>query len=407
MLGWLAFLALNPVFGQSARVGPVPLPPALPAATPGVIGDSSGLEEFLECFHRELIRERPDLYRAKLERAAMSDFEFFRAFPQLGYAELRRRRAGLGRSPVLRLHGDAHGRNVVLIEFDGRRTPALSDFDDSDRGPVSVELARMLTGAALLAGGDRPRRLERAAARAYAESLGMKIDQWLEVASREKAVTKAEPEARDWRNEGRPLEDRREAARILRAAGRTPAGWRVRDRRGAGSSSIGVRRYVLVPRRGRGAWELKELRGPALEYWTGRRAKVPPRERVAAALGALRYHDDGSRTLRFEGRDWLLRPRQAVEAALSFEHPRSAARVLGGLLAQAHRAQGISPARLRAALESLPKGLVRDSLRAVRRLRRELSRLLARPEGPGADRQAQGERAQAPGRAPPSRSAPR
>ncbi|MBI4346640.1 MAG: DUF2252 family protein [Elusimicrobia bacterium] len=339
------------------------------------------LKAFIDSAHQELRARRPELLRAKLERAATSDFEFYRGFPNLQYATLKRgaHAEAIGRTASERIAADVHPDNVELVELDGRRVPQVNDFDDSGVAPVGLDLVRGLAGTWFLDEAPEVKRRERLAAAAdgYRAALRLGFDAWAESIQEEPAVRAARRRDREWYHRaGVPLKDEGLAGRLAAFAGIPRPEWEPFDRAGAGLSSIGVRRYMFASKSRTDAYELKQLRAAALESFTGKPLGEPDRERVRRGFAELRRVDAEVKTFRFEGSDWSTRRREGAHVQLSHERAESAARVIGGLLAQMHRSRGLPAGRLEEALAvSLPAA--EESAKAMAAYRRELARLLA------------------------------
>lgn len=331
----------------------------------------AGLKAFIDARHAGVPRE---LFLSKLGKAAASDAAFFRAMPDLFYDLLRRspQAPTLAAAPEVLLAGDVHAENVEIVGG----VPQINDFDDAARGPAALDAARLLAGAALLEKGLGKASLVEAARAAYLDSLAETFDGWRRGAARESAVAEARVERRDWATEGRAVRDPEERRRYAALAGLPAPEWTPRDRAGAGLSSIGARRYAFARRGRRYARELKELRESSTSLFTGRLSPSQG-ERVAGAWSALRQKPVEARALSGEGAEWLLRRREGSKKPLDFlRHPRSAARVMGGLLAQLHLAQA-DAAALSAAMAAIG---VRDALewaKAMSEMRAGLRRLLA------------------------------
>jgi hypothetical protein len=368
-------LELDPGSGQQLfeTAGLSPLNAAPAAAQP------TELEKFLADFHKDLKREHPDMYRKKLEMAAQDDFRFSRVFPQLVYQKLKEsaEAARLASAPEIFLDGDVHVDNTQIEQDKGRRAVQFNDFDDSGRGPSAIDVARMLINSALASPQDKRDEAVSAARAAYAKSLGQPFADWTKSLQAEPAVAKAKPRDRDWpKHAGKPIKDETMAASLRAAAGLDDK-WKVFDRMGAGGSSIGVRRYMFVhPERGH-VFELKELRGPAIAYFTGRAPAEPDRDRLAEAYRELRQVPADVRTLRHDGADWGLRRREAEETGLAEDHPVSAARSVAGALGQAHRGQAPA-AKLKAAAGAATDALVASTTAQIAAWRAELLEILKR-----------------------------
>lgn len=406
-----ALLAAATVAAGSFRTGPLPArapasgvaatpPPLLAAAAPtrpagpspvghgpedfaSVLGeaarDEAMMRRFVEDFHAVLMRERPDLFRAKMLKAAASGLAFYRAFPQLFYEDLKRapEAADLAAAKPALLAGDLHAENLELVPLGRARIPQPNDFDDAGVAPVSLEIARLLGSAGTLAeGGEERAELIGQAARAYATSVSETFSDWAGRVQDEKSVRGAKEVDYDWAGRaGAPLADAALAARLLKAAGLDADEWTVHDRAGAGLSSIGQRRYLFLGKTRGHVFELKELRDSALLFFTGEPAPGSNRPRVDAAAERLREVPVETRTLAFEGREWSLRRREAVRAVLVLDRSKSSARALGGLGAQLHR-RGASEGELREALRLVTPELVERSLDFMSRMRGALAALI-------------------------------
>ncbi|MBI4425210.1 MAG: DUF2252 family protein [Elusimicrobia bacterium] len=336
--------------------------------------EEARLREFVEALDGSVLRGRPELFRLKMSKAAESDAAFNRAFPQLFYARLRRYPES-GTSPSLSLAGDLHPENAELVRYQEHWAPQPNDLDDAGSAPVTLELARVLGGAGLLAErGERRRELIADAREGYSAALGLEFSAWTRAIREEKAVRRAKTKDRDWlRRAGAPVPDHKRADRLRALAG-LDGPWRVYDRSDGGLSSIGLRRYLFIHPERRHVYELKELRDSALSYYTGPPRREDNRRRVEEAYRRLRRAPVKFRTLSFEGRDWALRRQEVSRTVLDLDHRRSSARVLGGLAAQLHRDQA-SAAELRAALAAA-EPWVEDILEFMSRMRSALLSLL-------------------------------
>ena len=343
--------------------------------------ESESLRDYIERTHQDLIRDHRELFLLKMKKAEERPFAFFRGFPGLLYSQaaLLPQAAALKKTPELMLHGDPHVENIEIAESHGRRVPQFNDFDDSDRSPVGLDLVRMLVGACLGGNGSAKDCINfaGAAAQAYQESLQSDFRDWVKTLDREKSTSKAESRDRKWPDHaGRKILDPGEAARVLKAASLDPREWEVFDRRGAGISSIGMRRYMFVSKKRGYVFELKELGAPALGGFGQKLPGWTARERVQAAYDTLRQIPAQTRTLSADGADWLLHRRKSHEAGLNMSHPLSAARVVGGLLGQAHRGQGVSAEKLAEAARSIPLDRIQALAGAFEAFRGELQRFL-------------------------------
>lgn len=334
------------------------------------------LKSFLERRHGDVIATRPDLFKLKLKKAAASDFAFFRGFPELFYLRLKGSPSAgaLARSARLRLDGDFHAENVELVDAGKKvRAPQVNDLDDAALGPAALDLARLLSGAGLLE-PSRAAWLVAEARAAYLAALAETFGRWTAALGSEPAVARARPRDRDWKNDaGVPVRDPALAARLRAAAGLSGE-WKPHDRRGAGLSSIGMRRYLFLSDAEEHVYELKELRGAAPEFFTGPSGE-PDAERVARGYAELRQIPTEARTVVFDEAAWSLRRREAAETRLELSHARSSARVLGGLLAQLHRPQA-AQAALEAAASAITDADALSWLSYMTRMRALLKDLL-------------------------------
>ncbi len=366
-----------PALAQRAIV----LPPMPLNALPSSGSDAVRVKAFIDAFHKDLIIERPALFQAKLAKAAASDFNFYRAFPQLQFAQLRQspRAAALAASVLGRSAGDAHPDNVELVDFDGKRVAQVNDFDDSGLAPLAIDIVRTVAGTWFLseaAEAERRSILEEAS-KGYRDGLRKSFPQWADAIQTEKALQEARTRDREWlKNAGTPLTDEPLAERLAKHAGVVRKDWKAFDRVGAGLSSIGVRRYMFASAQRADAFELKQLRASALEFFTGKPQAETDAARVAAGFAELRRVSAELSTYRDDGADWSTRRRAGVHVTLSSKHPKSAARVIGGMLAQMHLAQGIAPERLEAALAAASVAAAEESAKAMARFRQALVQLL-------------------------------
>lgn len=348
------------------------------AAGAAALEEESMLKDFIDDFHADLRRQRPDLFQLKLKKAAESEAAFNRAFPQLFYEHLRGapEAGALARSKRVLLAGDLHPDNTELADHADRRVLQANDFDDAGRAPAALEIARVLVGAGLLAEGAERGRLAAEARAGYKKALGLRFKEWADAIADEHAVRRAEAQDMDWPHRaGKPVADAVLAGRLLGAAGLDAADWKVFDRSGSGLSSIGMRRYMFVSKKHGHVWELKQLRPSALLFFTG---EAPPRSelpRVEEAWKELRKAPVEMRGLRFDGLEWSLRRREKDRTSLAYGHAASAARVLGGLAAQMHR-QLADEADLKAALDSVTPELVTRALDFMGRMRGALIELM-------------------------------
>ena len=336
------------------------------------------LRAFIEDFHKDLIKEDPALFQQKMKKAVASDQRFFRAFPQLYYQILSRRTEAkvLARTKRLLLDGDLHPENTELVAYKDIVALQPNDFDDAGKAPVALDMARMLGGAALLGPKAKRRALIAEASSAYKKALKLDFKTWAAQASQEDAVRRSHRIDRGWANSaGKPVTDRKLATRLLKAAGLSEDKWAVFDRKGAGLSSIGMHRYMFIHRKKGHAWEMKELRGPALAYFGPVGGPAKDRDRVAAAYDQLRKVPADATTFRFDGRDWMLRRRPAWQQNLRYGDAASAARVIGGMAARMHARQ-TGAADLTDALKKTTPRLIEGSLEAMDRMRSILKRLL-------------------------------
>jgi hypothetical protein len=121
---------------------------------------------------------------------------------------------------------------------------------------------------------------------------------------------------------------------------------------------------------------VEQARSSALTYFTGKPQPQADRDRVARAYRELRQAPADARVLSYDGADWMLRRREGKQYPLKLAHARSAARVIGGLVAQLHRAQVQAPGVLEAAARVVSRRLVLASIGAMARMRRDLAALL-------------------------------
>jgi len=387
MLAALLILLAPPSFAAGARVPPPRLAPPAVALGPEAAGkapavaalDDQALAAFIEARSVSERRRRLDLFQAKMRKAAASDFAFYRAFPDLFYDLLARspEADAVRASPEVLADGDGHAQNVEVVELEGRPLPQFNDFDDAGKAPAALDMARTLGAAAVLGHSDDERRALAAEAKAaYLDSLALSFDQWRRKAAEEAAVKTGPVETKHWREHGgAPVTDKALAAKLFALAGLDPDKWVLLDRAGAGLSSIGLRRYLFAHRKKDHARELKELRAPAVAVFTGD-APVKQGPRVAQAYARLREVPVDLTTAEGLGAEWMLRRREAEARSLNLEHPRSTARVLGGLLAQVHRAQ-TDAAALERAMRGLSERSAAGWLAAMGRMREGLARLLA------------------------------
>lgn len=349
------------------------------AAAPAGALDDQALAAFIEGRSREERRKRLDLFLRKMRKSAASDFAFFRGMPDLFYDLLARspEAAALRSSPELLLDGDGHAENVEIVEYKDKRLPQFNDFDDSDRGPAALDMARTLGGAAALGHCDQSRReLAEEAKKAYLESLKLPFADWRKQVAEEAAVKTGPTSERHWRTHGgKPLDEKDLKAKLFQLSALNPDNWAVLDRAGAGLSSIGVRRYLFAHLKKDHARELKQLRAPAVAVFTG---KTAPKQgpRVSEAYARLRQVPVEVSTVSGLAAEWILRRREGTQTALNLEHPRSTARVLGGLLAQIHREQADVQA-LAKAMRGVEAAAVARWLTEMARMREGLARLLA------------------------------
>ncbi len=357
-------------------------PPKLPPPPTSVVWSAPSsrdeLKSFLDLRHADVIATRPDLFQLKLDKASQSDFAFFRGFPELVYLKLEQsaQAAKLAATPRVRLDGDFHAENVELVApGDKRPTPQVNDLDDSALGPAALDVARMLAGAALLPSASaKPADLAGEARAAYDGSLSKSFKEWRDSLPGEKAVDGSAAVDRQWRKHaGTRVDDPALAAKLRQAAGLRDD-WDVYDRRGAGLSSIGLRRYMFVSDKHGHAVELKQLRAPAPAFFT-RELSETDAERTTRGYAQLRQIPAGASVATLDGRPWLLRRRESKQQGLELSHARSAARVLGGLLAQLHRAQA-SEADLKAAAAAVGDSQVEALVSYVKQLRLWLQELV-------------------------------
>ncbi|MBI3553370.1 MAG: DUF2252 family protein [Elusimicrobia bacterium] len=359
-------LVTLPLREQAAKLGLALDDPAAPAPL-----DKDSLRAFLEDRHKELLASNPEMFLRKMKKGADSDFAFFRGFPDVFYLSLRSRpeAAGLLKTPKLFLAGDLHYENIELMDDGKRLTPQVNDFDDAGPAPVAADLARMLTGVGLI-GIEDEAELYAQALDAYQQSLKQSFKKWADGLAAEKAVEKAKSEDRDWLNKGgKTIKDKSLAAKLFKLAGLDPAKWTALDRMGAGLSSIGVLRYLFAGAQHKHALELKELRASSLEFLTGAPLGPADRDRLAQAYLKLRQVPVDARTMPHDGKDWLLRRREGIQWSLNLDHQKSAARVIGGLVAQVHLASGGTPAQLEAAAREFSVRLALSSLQYMARMR--------------------------------------
>ncbi|MBI5201505.1 MAG: DUF2252 family protein [Elusimicrobia bacterium] len=372
----LALCLAASVFAQRTVV-PLPMPVSpLPAGS-----DAVRVKAFVDAFHKDLIVQNPVLFKQKLAKAAESDFNFYRAFPQLQYAELRQspHAAALAASVTGRAAGDAHPDNVELVDFDGRKVAQVNDFDDSGIAPLAVDIVRTVAGTWFLTeASDAERRMILEEARkGYRDGLKQDFAKWSESIQSEKSLKEARSRDREWlKHAGTPLSDEPLAERLAKFAGVERKDWKPFDRAGAGLSSIGVRRYMFASDRRSDAYELKQLRASALEYFTGAPQSETDAARVAEGFSKLRKVSAELSTFAFDAADWSTRRREGSHVTLDPKHPKSAARVIGGMLAQMHLAQGLAPARLEEALAAASVRAAEESATAMARFRKELVQLL-------------------------------
>jgi len=337
------------------------------------------MRKFVEAFHKDLMAERPDLFELKMKKAAASEFAFYRAFPQLFYAQLKKEpeAEALAQAKKARLAGDLHAENAELVQRKSKRVLQPNDFDDTGVAPVALEIARVLGSAGVLAKTPADRSaLIQEAAQAYKRSAGQKFSDWADGLKAEKSVSQAKEKDRDWAKQaGAPLADAELAQRLLKEAGLDAKVWTVHDRAGSGLSSIGMRRYLFISKDHDHVFELKELRSSALLAFTGEKAPVSNRPRLDAAFRELRDVSVDARTLAFDGKEWSLRRREATVTSLDLDREMSAARVLAGLGAQLHRHE-VTKGELNDALKAVPAELVERSLQFMAGMRDALRQLL-------------------------------
>ncbi len=341
--------------------------------------DQSSLKSWLEKTHAVLRRDRPDLFAIKMRKAAESDLAFNRAFPQLFYRLLSQSKDAqrLADTPRLRLAGDLHAENVEIVSHKDGDVPQVNDFDDTAKAPAGLEAARAFVSAAILGRtAAEAKRLFTAAREAYLRALGMGFKEWAKEVSLEEAVTSAQPRKRHWRRDAGPKLSNAEAARARTLAGLGEK-WDAHHREGAGLSSIGVRRTLLV-REGRDeAWELKELREQsALSAFPGAVDYAPVEKRVAQAYEELRKVPVTARTSTSGGAAWLVRERQGTETILDLADGASAARALGGLAAQMQRGQVADAGSLALVADALSPETASGLVLRIKTLRAALAQLI-------------------------------
>jgi len=341
------------------------------------------LQGFIEREEALTLAKEPALLHLKLAKAVAADFAFFRAFPDLYYKLLSEEpdAAAARGTAVLRAVGDPHAENVEIIRSGDKRVPQANDFDDSARAPAGLDVSRMLAGAGALGDGseEKARALVEEARRAYGLSLNQDFAQWRKSVKDEPAVSAAKPVDRAWKKRSGPaVENAALLALFAEKLGIEAKNWRLFDRRGAGGSSIGLRRYLLRSDRHDHVYEVKALRRSAMASFDGLSIAESPRERLDRAYADLRQEPVRSAAFAHDGSDWSGRRREAEEIRLDLRDPLSAARAMGGLLAQLHRASGVSLEELRRACEAASTPLVLRSLQAMLRMRHALIDLLNR-----------------------------
>ena len=307
-----------------------------------------------------------------MRKAAESDLAFNRAFPQLFYRLLSQSKDAtrLADTPKLRLAGDLHAQNVEIVSYKGGAVPQVNDFDDTAKAPAGLETARAFVSAAILGRtAAEAGRLFATAREAYLRALGMGFKEWAADVSREEAVADAQPKKKHWRRDAGPKLSETEAARARELAGLGEK-WEAHHREGAGLSSIGVRRTLLV-REGRDeAWELKELREQsALSAFPGAPDSTPVVKRMAQAYEELRKVPVTARTASSAGAAWLVRERQGKETVLDLKDGDSAARVLGGLAAQLQRGQVADAGPLSSVADALSPETASGLVLRIKKLR--------------------------------------
>lgn len=342
--------------------------------------DLESLKSFLEFADKAVLKARPDLFLLKMQKAVKSDETFNRAFPNLLYLKLRSaaQAAELLKTPTLFLPGDFHAGNIEIIKTGKGLVPQVNDFDDAGRAPVAADLARMMVQAVLWETPDvSSKELYQESLDAYHKSLEMDFKEWSRSIFDEKSVTEAKFKDRQWFSlAGTPIQDKNLSSHLLQIADLSEKEWQVFDRMGVGGSSIGMIRYLLASASYEYAKEIKELRPSALELFTGKPQALSDEERVGKAYSLLRAYPVAVKTFKENNRGWLVRRREGKEAKLDILFPKSAARVMAGLLAQIHRSQIEDISALKAAAVTVNFPLIISALKYMKSMRSLLAQLL-------------------------------
>ena len=261
------------------------------------------LDELIHRIRLANLNRDPDGLRRKYAAMAQNAFRFFRATPSLFYQDWCGPKATLAQ-PVSWLCADLHLENFgsyraanKLVYFD------INDFDEALLAPISLDIARLITSLAVVAptlkySPPTVRTLAQRLMTTYVQTLRRGKPQSVErgtargvlqhflhqVAQRSRKILLAE----HTRGSGKHRQLRRDQAgqsglsaqdRAGLLAWLTPILGQFADcqlvdvaHRVAGTSSLGLPRYVLLVKNGEGKWrllDLKAARPSAAAPWVG------------------------------------------------------------------------------------------------------------------------------------------
>lgn len=282
----------------------------------GAAGNDDEVRAALLRHNALVIARDPAAFQAKLDKMAADPFAFFRGGVGLFYDRLR---AGEQGAPTLLINGDVHPLNFdVAAVGAGQGRLALNDHDEAGQGPFTFDVKRgaagfeimyrqALGGAAAAAGASAS-----PAARAFVEAYlaavrapggpdaaNVPLD---EAKAQAKLAKKFLESDTRLKRSAELLEVADGDAAALRAAVVAGApGWGALgpvevldlvERVGAGTGSIGMRRYCALVRGGTGTCvlELKEQKATPVEDGG------PARDEAERVVGAVRRYA-GPRTL--------------------------------------------------------------------------------------------------------------
>ncbi|MBC7539666.1 MAG: DUF2252 family protein [Bacteriovorax sp.] len=132
---------------------------SLGGRVPASVNESTPCYQLLESFYSS---DRNQLLDARIKYAEGNSHLFYRSFPPMYYKLIEKNKWEDKFSSMVRfksvITGDSHMENFGLKFYNGKLRFSVNDYDDLTKGPVFLDLVRLLTSAKL-AGIDVDRKL--------------------------------------------------------------------------------------------------------------------------------------------------------------------------------------------------------------------------------------------------------